>query len=148
MAACSYMVYKGYWCHGQRTGVLQRPCPQLEQICRIIREAQEAGLEKIKPDAPVGHIAKAIRENAAEHGWEIQGGRIGHGIGLDYSERPNMTESNEAVFEVGTTAVVYAAFSLPHSGVMFVPLGDICHVTEEGPELLMSFPRTPFVAGQ
>ena len=23
MAACSYVVYKGYWCHGQRTGTLQ-----------------------------------------------------------------------------------------------------------------------------
>jgi Xaa-Pro aminopeptidase len=148
MAACSYVVYKGYWCHGQRTGVLQRPCAELERICGITQEAQEAGLAVMKPGTPVGHIARTIREKAAEHSWEIQGGRIGHGIGLDYSERPNMTESNETPLKAGTTAVVHATFSLPGSGVMFVPLGDVCHVTEEGPELLMSFPRTPFVAGQ
>ena len=143
MAACSYVVYKGYWCHGQRTGALQRPCTELEHICKITREAQEAGLAVMKPGCPVGHIATAIREKAAEHGWEIQGGRIGHGIGLDYSELPNMTEGNQTVLMAGATAVVHAIFSLPDSGKMFVPLGDVCHVTEDGPELLMSFPRTP-----
>ena len=45
MAACSYVVYKGYWCHGQRTGSLGEPCPELERICALTREAQDAGLE-------------------------------------------------------------------------------------------------------
>ena len=37
---------------------------------------------------------------------------------------------------------------LPQSGKIFVPLGDVCHVTADGVEKLMEFPRTPFVAGQ
>ena len=147
MAACSYVVYKGYWCHGQRTGVLVKPCAELDEICTITREAQEAGLELMKPGTPVGHIARAVREKVEEQGWEIQGGRIGHGIGLDYGESPNLNESNETLLEAGTTAIVHATFSIPSSGKMFVPLGDLCHVTEDGPELLMSFQRTPFVAG-
>ena len=148
LAACSYVCYKGYWCHGQRTGTLQSRCEHLEEICDITREAQEAGLAVMKPGNQVSHVAKAIREKVAEHGWNIQGGRIGHGMGLDYSERPNMTESNDDIIPPGLTAVVHATFSLPNSGHMFVPLGDVCHVTESGPELLMGFQRTPFVAGQ
>jgi Xaa-Pro aminopeptidase len=147
MAACSYVVYNGYWCHGQRTGVLGEPCAELERICAITREAQEAGLEVMKPGTPVGHIARAVRQKAAESGWEIEGGRIGHGMGLDYSESPGLNESNGMPLEADTTAVVHATFSLPGSGKMFVPLGDVCHVTEDGPELLMSFQREPFVAG-
>ena len=147
MAACSYVVYKGYWCHGQRTGSLGEPCPELERICALTREAQDAGLEVMKPGAPVGGVARAVREKAAESGWEIQGGRIGHGMGLDYSESPVLNESNETPLQEGTTAVVHSTFSLPGSGKMFVPLGDVCHVTASGPEFLMSFQREPFVAG-
>ncbi len=91
----------------------------------------------------MGHVARAVREKASESGWEIQGGRIGHGMGLDYSESPSLNESNETPLQAGTMAVVHATFSLPDSGKMFVPLGDACHVTENGPEFLMSFQREP-----
>ena len=147
MAACSYVVYEGYWCHGQRTGSLSEPCPELDRICAITREAQDSGLEVMKPGTPVGHVARTVREKAAESGWEIQGGRIGHGMGLDYAESPTLNESNEKLLEAGTTAVVHSTFSVPESGKMFVPLGDVCHVTEDGPEFLMGFQREPFVAG-
>ena len=48
---------------------------------------------------------------------------------------------------LSTTAVMHAVFGLPGTGKMFVPLGDVFHLAEDGPELLMGFPRTPFVAG-
>ena len=46
------------------------------------------------------------------------------------------------------TCVIHAAYTLPGSGKMFVPLGDVCQVTESGPEFLMSFTRNLFLAGQ
>ena len=147
MSACSYVVYKGYWCHGHRAGTLSRPCPELNEIHNIAREAQEAGLEKIKPGVPVGQVGQAIRVSAARLGMEILGGRIGHGMGMDYSERPSLTETNEQPLQAGMTFVVHSTFALPDSGKMFVPLGDVCHVTPDGAELLMNFQRTPFLAG-
>jgi Xaa-Pro aminopeptidase len=109
--------------------------------------AQDAGVARLRPGQPAGGVAAAVRESAAEHGWELQGGRVGHGIGLDYSEREIPAESNESTLKAGMTIVVHSAFSLPGSGKLFVPLGDVCHLTGDGPELLMEFPRTPFVAG-
>ena len=148
MAVCSYIVYKGYWSHGQRTGTLGRPSESLEEMATIARTAQDAGIAAMKPGAPAGSIGKAIREKAAEYGWELQGGRVGHGMGLDYSERPSPAESNEALMEAGNTIILHSAFSLPGSGKLFVPLGDVCHVTPDGAELLMKFPRTLFLAGR
>ena len=148
MAVCSYIVYRGYWSHGPRTGTLRRPSEYLEKFARIAREALDAGISAIRPGVPAGAIAKAVREKAAESGWGIQGGRVGHGTGLDYSEPPIPSESNDTLLEVGHTIVLHPAYALPGSGKLFVPLGDQLHVTPTGPEFLMQFPRTPFLAGR
>ena len=63
-------------------------------------------------------------------------------------DRPGLAESSDELLQAGMTFVVHAAYDLPDSGAMFVPLGDVCHVTSQGPELLMEFPRTPFIAGR
>ncbi len=148
MASCSYVLYKGYWCHGQRTGAMKREAPELETLCRIAREAQDEGLEVIRPGVPAGRIGQTISRAGLDRGLPIQGGRVGHGMGMDYAESPRLTRDNDELIEDGMTFVVHATFELPDSGAMFVPLGDLCHVTPDGPELLMKFPRTPFVAGQ
>ena len=112
MASCSYVQYKGYWCHGQRTGTMKVPSPELDRLCAIARQSQDAGLEKIRPEVPVAHIGKTIRESAAGHGFEIQGGRVGHGIGMDYAERPGLAETSDELLQSGMTFVVHAAFDV------------------------------------
>ena len=147
MAVCSYIVYRGYWSHGQRTGTMGRPSEHLEEIAQIARDAQDAGIAAMRPGLQAGQIAKAVRRKAAESGWELQGGRVGHGIGLDYSEIPVPAESNQTTLKAGMTVVIHSSFALPGSGKLFVPLGDQIHITDEGPEFLMDFPRTLFLAG-
>jgi len=148
MASCSYVLYKGYWCHGQRTGYMRKEVPELEKLCAMAREAQDEGLEVIKPGVPVGRIGQAISQAGDKRGLPIQGGRVGHGMGMDYAEMPRLSQDNDQPLEAGMTFVVHATFELPGSGAMFVPLGDLCHVTSDGVEFLMKFQRTPFVAGQ
>ena len=145
LAVCSYIVYKGYWSHGQRTGTMGRPSESLEQMYTIARDAQDAGIAVMKPDVPAGHIARAVREKVAESGWELQGGRVGHGIGLDYSERPVPAEANQMLLQPGMTIILHSAFSLPGTGKLFVPLGDHLHVTPDGADFLMGFTRDLFL---
>ena len=148
MASCSYVVYKGYWCHGQRTGTLGRPCDDLNKLCAVTREAHDRALDIMKPGLPIAKLGQVIREQVAPHGLELLGGRIGHGIGMDYSEQPvPFDDTNEMPLESGMTAVMHAVFAMPNTGKMVVPLGDVCYITEKGPELLMGFQRTPFLAG-
>ena len=148
MAVCSYIVYRGYWSHGQRTGTLRRPSQYLKRKFQIAIDAQDAGIAAMSPGSPAGAIAGAVRKKVAESGWELQGGRVGHGTGLDYSERPIPAESNKSLLQAGNTIILHSAFSLPGSGKLFVPLGDQMLLTDDGPEFLMEFPRTLFLAGQ
>ena len=148
MGACSYVLYKGYWCHGHRAGTLAKPCDELDALCATVRDIQDVGLKKSVPAVSVGDVVRSIREAATEKGLELNGGRVGHGIGMDYSESPGaLAESNQLALEPGMTFVMHTAVSLPDTGKLFVPLGDVCSITEDGPEFLMQFPRTPFVAG-
>ena len=147
MASCSYVVYNGYWCHGHRAGTLVRPSAQLDRMHAIVRDVMEASLVQMRPGIPVGRVASAMREELAKHGIRQEEGRVGHGIGLDYSELPSPVEGNEAILQPGMTIAVHAGYPLPDPGRLGVPLGDVCHVTPEGPELLMGFPHEPFVAG-
>jgi Xaa-Pro aminopeptidase len=144
ISVCSYIVYKGYWSHGHRTGSLGTTSGYLKRITGIARDSQDAGLAAIRSGARAGDIAKAVREKSSEYGWKLEGGRVGHGIGLDYSEIPIPSESNNTILKPGMTLVLHSAFSLPESGKMFVPLGDHVRVTQDSPEFLMQFPRTPF----
>ena len=139
---------KDNWCHGQRTGTLLHPSAQLADIARIARQVQDVGLKHLRTGQSIGRVARAIRETSLELGVQLQGGRIGHGIGMDYSEHPiPLTEANESVLEEGMTCVIHVAYSLPETGKLFVPLGDVCHVTFGGPEFLMNFSRDLFLAG-
>ena len=65
----------------------------------------------------------------------------------DWADSRIDIKPHERELQVGDLAVIQACFKLPGSGKMFIPLGDVCHVTPEGPEFLMEFQRTLFVAG-
>ena len=81
----------------------------------------------------------------AEHKW-TQTGHVAYLSG--WSNYDRIVDSVVVVpTEAGTTVVVHSVFTLPGSGKMFVPLGDVCHITPDGPEFLMNFTRDLFLAG-
>ncbi len=148
MGACSYIVYKGYWCHGHRAGALGRMPTETKPLFDLTRRAQDRGLAKVKPGTTIGEVVEAIGQTASEGGLPMMD-RAGHGIGMDYSEQPvPVNKSNKIRLVAGMTMVIHSIFELPGTGNMFVPYGDVIHVTDNGPELLMQFPNTAFIAGQ
>ncbi len=148
IAACSYVTYKGYWCHGQRAGTLLEPSPALEKIFAVALEAQDTALAVMRPGNAVRQAVEAAREVAGRHGFTLGGGRIGHGMGMDYGERPLLAASNEDSLQEGMTFGMHCNWLLPGSGKLFVPLGDVCCIGAEDLEYLMGFPRGLFLAGQ
>lgn len=148
LTACSYVQYQGYWCHGQRAGTLGRRSPRFDDLCEAVRAAQDAGLALMKPGVPVVQVAEAVSAALTASGLEQMGGRIGHGIGMDYAEQPALGQGNGEPLRVGMTAVMHTAAVAPDSQTLFVPLGDVVHVTPDGAECLMAFPRATFLAGR
>ncbi len=149
LQSCSYIVYRGYWCHGHRIGSLGKLHEQTGEIYQAANDAQDAGMKLIRPGVPIAEAGTAIGEAAAAGGLlRLDGGRIGHGIGMDYSEQPvPLNDENPRPFEPGMIFVVHATLLETKSEKLLIPRGDVCHVTADGYELMMQFPQTPFVAG-
>ena len=143
---CSYLVYQGYWAHAHRCGSLGKEAEQMKRIREPAFEAQCAAVEKMRPGVPVSEVVRAARLTAEKHGYQLHGGRIGHGVGLDYGERPFLSEANQAPLKEGNVVIIHTMLSLPHTGTLLIPVGDMCHITDDGPELLYNFPRRPFLA--
>jgi len=145
VSCCSYAVYEGYWAHAMRTGTLAGRSPQQERIFEPCLEVHRAGIEAMKPGVPISKVVETVRRTAEKRGMTLHSPRIGHGMGLDYGERPYVNEGNTEALQPGMVAVIHTQLVVP-GGDFYVPLGDICHVTDDGVELLTKFPQEAFRA--
>lgn len=140
----AYTVYKGYWAHGMRAGRLGKPSAQQEMYAPVCSAIIDAAAAKLAPGVLVSDVVKAAIEKARSLDYRLSSHRIGHGIGLDYSEMPFMSEKNEQCLEAGMVAVIHPQIELPDTKSFIVPFGDMYHITEAGTQRLMKFPLEPF----
>lgn len=145
ITCCSYVVYKGYWAHSMRTGALSISSPQQKEIFTPCLEIHKETIDMIKPGVLISDVVNAARCKTERAGMKIHCSRIGHGIGLDYGERPLFQEDNNQFFESGHVVEVHIQFDLPGTENFYVPLGDMCYVTESGVEVLSRFPQEAFL---
>ena len=143
----AYVVYKGYWIQSDRSGTIG---PTFESSARAICDAnmavQDEVLAAIRPGLVISEMLDISNRTAERLGYEIQGGRIGHGQGLDYSEEPFLMEGSDRVLEPGNVFVLHTCLGVPGTNILVNPIADLCHVTEDGVEVLNSFQRDYFHA--
>ncbi|MFH0965044.1 MAG: Xaa-Pro peptidase family protein [Planctomycetota bacterium] len=139
----SYVAWKGYWAHGMRNGTIGRS-PQHDSYAKVAMSIHRAALAAFRPGAPAADVVKAAIRTGRSHNFDLASPRIGHGIGLDYAEKPFMTDTNTDLLAPGMVAVIHSQLKLPDSGAFIVPLGDVCLVTDTGMELLCKFPMESF----
>ena len=146
VCCCSYVVYEGYWAHAMRTGTVGGPSPQQERIFPPCLEVHRIGLDAMKPGVPISEVVGKVRRAAEERGMSLHSPRIGHGMGLDYGERPYVNEGNDERLRPGMVAVLHTQLSIPGDAGFYVPLGDMCHITDDGIDVLTQFPQEAFCA--
>jgi len=144
VSCCSYVVYNGYWAHAMRTGFMGEPSPQQQRMFPACIEAHKTAIEAIKPGVRISDAVKAVRRFVEKAGMKVHCARIGHGIGLDYGERPAYNEDNPLELQSGHVIEVHTQFDLPGTESFYVPLGDVLHVTDDGVETLTKFPHELF----
>ena len=141
----AYVVYKGYWIQSDRVGTIG---PELGSTAARAVEAnlrvQDEVLAAIRPGLPIGELVRIGDEVAERQGYRIQGGRIGHGQGLDYSEQPFLIAGSRETLKPGHVFVLHVCLELPGTNVLINPIADLCHVTEDDVEVLNRFPRGLF----
>ncbi|MCR4428582.1 MAG: Xaa-Pro peptidase family protein [Caldiserica bacterium] len=133
-------VFNGYYSDITRTIFLGEPSEEFQMVYRIVKEAQEKALSKIRPGIPLGSIDREAREHIANSGFgDYFIHRLGHGLGMEIHEEPYVFSENSDLIEVGMCFSVEPGIYLP--GNFGVRIEDCVVVQEEGPLLLTHSPK-------
>lgn len=125
----------GYNSDETRTFATGRLKPRQREIYGIVKDAQAAAINAIRPGARASDVDGAARKVIEKAGYgKFFGHGTGHGVGLDIHERPSLGPLSEDVLEEGMVVTVEPGIYLP--GSAGVRIEDMALVTKGGCELL------------
>jgi D-alanyl-D-alanine dipeptidase len=121
----------GYGSDTTRTVCVGQPSAEVQRVHDIVREAQQAAFEAVRPGVPCQEIDRVARAVIREAGYGEQFiHRTGHGIGVTTHEPPYMVEGEEQPLRVGMCFSIEPGIYL--AGRFGVRIEDIVTVTGEG----------------
>jgi Xaa-Pro aminopeptidase len=125
----------GYFSDTTRTVAVVEPPEGFEQAYAVVREAQAAAVDAVRPGLEAQEVDRAARAivDAAGYGERFIH-RTGHGIGLEVHEPPYMVEGDDTVLAPGMTFSVEPGIYL--EGRFGIRIEDIVAVTAGGVERL------------
>ncbi|MFD1658834.1 M24 family metallopeptidase [Streptomyces caeni] len=130
----------GYGSDTSRTVHVGEPTDEERAVHDLVRTAQEAGFQAVRPGAACQDVDRAARAVIADAGYgEYFIHRTGHGIGVTTHEPPYMIEGEEQPLVPGMCFSVEPGVYLP--GRFGVRIEDIVTVTEDGGRRLNNTPR-------
>jgi Xaa-Pro aminopeptidase len=130
----------GYCSDSTRMFAVGDVSDSLRELYEVVREAQQAGLDAIRAGVTAREADAAARAVIADAGYgENFGHGLGHGVGLLVHEAPGVRPESDEVLAAGNVVTVEPGIYL--SGVAGVRIEDLVVVTEEGGEVLTSFPK-------
>jgi Xaa-Pro aminopeptidase len=131
--------FQGYHSDQTRTVVCGTPSPEQQKIYRIVMEAHDQAIEKVRPGIPIGEVDKAARDTIRNQGYgEYFGHGTGHGIGLAVHEDPTVNSENKGLLQEGMVFTIEPGIYLPDWGG--VRIEDMVLVTAHGVEVLTYLP--------
>lgn len=132
--------YEGYYSDITRTFAIDQVEPEFAKIAQIVKEANQAGREAVRPGALAEDVDHAARSVIAKAGYgEFFFHRTGHGLGMEGHEPPYMRAGNQLKLAAGMTFTVEPGIYLPGRGG--VRIEDDVVVTESGVNSLTDLPR-------
>jgi Xaa-Pro aminopeptidase len=121
----------GYGSDTTRTVTVGEPAAEIQKVHDIVREAQQAGVDAVRPGVGCQDIDRAARAVITDAGYgEYFIHRTGHGIGTTTHEPPYMVEGEEQPLVPGMCFSVEPGIYLP--GRFGVRIEDIVTVTAGG----------------
>jgi Xaa-Pro aminopeptidase len=130
----------GYHTDFTRTVAFGEPAPELRKIHDLVAEAQQAGIDALRPGAAGKDVDAAARAVIVEAGYGDRFDHgLGHGVGLQIHEGPSLGTRSDDELPQGTVVTVEPGVYLPSLGG--VRIEDAVEVTEDGGRPLGSSTR-------
>lgn len=89
-------IVNGYHGDSSRTFAVGKISPAAEKLIQVTRECLELGIAAVKPGARVGDIGAAIQTHAEKHKLSVVREFVGHGIGRNFHEDPQIPHYGKA----------------------------------------------------
>jgi Xaa-Pro aminopeptidase len=130
----------GYCSDCTRTFAVGEISDSLREIYEVTRRAQQAGVDAVRAGVTGRDADAASRAVIADAGYgESFGHGLGHGIGLLVHESPALRPESTDTLEARNVVTVEPGIYL--SGTAGVRIEDLVVVTEDGCDVLTSFPK-------
>ncbi|MGM0428406.1 MAG: type I methionyl aminopeptidase [Thermodesulfobacteriota bacterium] len=83
-------ILDGYYADVNKTFFVGTPGPEARKIVSVARECLKRGMEMARPGNRIGDIGWAIQRHAEAEGCSVVREFVGHGVGLDFHEPPQV----------------------------------------------------------
>ena len=83
-------ILDGYYADASKTLFVGSPGPEAGKIVQVARQSLKEGMAMVKPGNTVGDIGYAIQQYAEGKGCSVVRDFVGHGIGTDFHEHPQI----------------------------------------------------------
>jgi Xaa-Pro aminopeptidase len=130
----------GYHADFTRTVAFGEPATELRKVHDLVAEAQQAGIDAIRPGAKARDVDEAARTVIREAGYGDRFDHgLGHGVGLEIHEGPSLGTRSDDELPEDAVVTVEPGVYLP--GLGGVRIEDAVQVTEDGGRPLGSSTR-------
>ncbi len=127
--------YKGYHTDSARTYIVGFQTREIQDLVKNTEKSLYEGLSKIKAGVKIGDVSNAICEYAHEHGLSVVEELVGHGVGTDIHEDPDVPNFGEKgsgiTLKKGMTIAVEPMLNLGSKEVCMLDGDDWTIVTED-----------------
>lgn len=83
-------ILNGYYADASKTFFIGKPGRDAQKIVHVARESLKRGMSMVRPGNTVGDIGWAIQRYAEGEGCSVVREFVGHGVGLDFHEPPQI----------------------------------------------------------
>jgi len=129
------VILTGYCSDQTRTVWVGLRSESARSAYEAVREAQEAGIEAVKPGVTTGEVDEAARKVLRKAGLGKHFTHsTGHGVGLEIHETPRVASGQKTVLKPGMVITIEPGVYFP--GKWGVRIEDMVAVTESGCEVL------------
>lgn len=129
--------YRHYRADIARIATLGEPSPKVSRYHHAIRAGLLRAYEMMRPGVQTADVFQAVMETARREGLaHYQRSHVGHGIGLDGYDPPNLTPASTEVLEAGMVLSVETPYY--ELGFAGLQVEDMVLVTRDGVESLMA----------